>query len=124
LLVARPESARSGFPDPAHELEALQRGRYDRAMRRLLTWIVVTLGIAAIARRLRKRGRAEEPAATTAAPDDPADELRQKLAESRGDDPPASEPADAPEAGVEERRADVHEQGRAAVDEMRDSNDT
>ncbi len=30
-------------------------------------------------------------------------------------------PPEPPEATVEERRGDVHEQGRAALDEMRDS---
>lgn len=92
-------------------------------MRRLLTWIVVTLGIAAIARRLRKRGQADE-APAPAAEEDPADELRQKLAESRSDEPPAEEPPVTPEASVEERRADVHEQGRSALDQMREPTDT
>ena len=51
---------------------------------------------------------------------DPADELRQKLAESRvdeADDEPASEES------VEDRRAEVHEQGRAALDEMKPSDE-
>jgi hypothetical protein len=98
-------------------------------VRRLLTWIVVTLGIAAIARRLRKRGEADDT--TEAAQGDPADELRQKLAESRSDQAPvadtpvaeAPEPA-RPEASVEDRRADVHEQGRATLDEMRGPTDS
>ena len=54
------------------------------------------------------------------APVDPADELRQKLAESRvdeADDEPASEES------VEDRRAEVHEQGRAALDEMKPSDE-
>jgi hypothetical protein len=100
-------------------------------MRRLLTWIVVTLGIAAIARRLRKRGQVDETTEPGTAQDDPADELRQKLAESRSDQAPvadnpgaeAPEPA-SPDASVEDRRADVHEQGRATLDEMRGPNDS
>jgi hypothetical protein len=107
-----------------YRLEALQRGRYDRAVRRLLTWIVVTLGIAAVVRRLRKRGRADETVEPVAGTQDPADELRQKLAESRSEEPPAAEPPVSPEASVEERRADVHEQGRSALDEMREPNGT
>ena len=51
---------------------------------------------------------------------DPADELRQKLAESRvdeADDEPTSEES------VEDRRTEVHEQGRAALDEMKPSDE-
>jgi hypothetical protein len=96
-------------------------------VRRLLTWAVVSLGIAALARKLKQRNAASEKAAADevatpaeAAPEsDPAAELRQKLAEARADEeavePPATEPAT-----VEERRAQVHDAGRAALDEMRD----
>ena len=91
-------------------------------MRRLLTWLLVSIGIAALVRRLRRRGEPDYEEPTAASPrraDDPADELRRKLAESRTEEPPeAPEP---PEETVEERRADVHEQGRAALDDMRDS---
>jgi hypothetical protein len=93
-------------------------------VRRLLTWVVVTLGIAALIRRLRRRSREQEapseaaPAATTAtdAEADPADELRQKLAATRAEDEP--EPSVPPVSTVEERRAEVHGQGRATLDEM------
>jgi hypothetical protein len=88
-------------------------------VRRLLTWIVVSLGIAAIGRRLRKRGQQDErsPALTE---DDPADELRRKLAESRFEEEAAvEEPPASPETSVEERRANVHDEGRATLDEMR-----
>jgi len=91
-------------------------------MRRLLTWLLVTVGIAALVRRLRRR---RDPALVEPTPppppagDDPADELRRKLAESRTEeDAEAPEP---PEETVKDRRADVHEQGRAALDDMRDS---
>lgn len=84
-------------------------------MRRLLTWLLVTLGIAALVRRLRGTGKPELEARE---PDDPADELRRKLAESRTDEEDAA-PPEPPAASVEERRADVHQQGRTAVDEMR-----
>jgi hypothetical protein len=91
-------------------------------MRRLLTWILVSLGIAAVARRLRRRERHDE-LAPPPGDADPAAELRQKLAESRSDEetaaePPVSPPV-SPAASVENRRASVHEQGRATVDEMR-----
>ena len=89
-------------------------------MRTLFRWIVVTLGIAALVRWLRHRG---EPRSTAGAPEtpgtleDPAEELRRKLAESRAMEGEA-EPAPAPESSVDERRADVHAQGRAALSEM------
>jgi hypothetical protein len=86
-------------------------------MRRRLTWLLVTIGIAALVRRLR---RSKQPELDTHETDDPADELRRKLAESRSDEEDAA-PPEPPEDTVEERRADVHGQGRAALDEMRDS---
>jgi hypothetical protein len=85
-------------------------------MRKLLTWLLVTLGIAALVRRLRRGREQAEPApAPNEDAGDPADELRRKLAESREE----ASGTPAPEATVEERRAEVHEQGRAALDEMR-----
>lgn len=103
-------------------------------MRKLLTWIVVTVGIAALVRKLRSRGRgstaetavADVEGITPEAPrveDDPADELRQKLASTRDSesdsDPPTPEPSSEPT--IDERRAEVHDEGRAAIDEMRKS---
>ncbi len=90
-------------------------------MRRRLTWFLVSLGIAALVRRLRRRGESEREAPTPApaAGDDPAAELRRKLAESRTEE--VSEESELPEGTVEDRRADVHEQGRAALDDMRDA---
>jgi hypothetical protein len=91
-------------------------------VRKLVTWLLVTLGIAALVRRLKRRQEPAEaePVGTPAqAPaGDPADELRQKLAESRaaGETEEASPP---PEETVDERRSEVHEQGRATLDEMR-----
>jgi len=97
-------------------------------MRKLLTWLLVTLGVAALVRKLRRRREEAEQAAVgsvatdtapAAAPEpataDPADELRRKLAETRTDDEGSAEPAD---ASVDERRAEVHEQGRATLDQM------
>lgn len=87
-------------------------------MRRLVKIALVVLGIRALLRWRRKR-REREAAAAAPPPPDPADELRRKLAESRADD-------GAPEAesSVEGRRAEVHEQGRAAVDEMTSSGES
>jgi hypothetical protein len=100
-----------------------QQGRYHRRMRKLLTWLLVTLGIAALVRKLRKREPEAQPVEAQPAPAasptaDPADELRRKLAETRTDEPAATPAA---EASVEERRAEVHEQGRSTLDEMQSS---
>jgi hypothetical protein len=99
-------------------------------VRKLLAWIIVTLGIAALIRKLRRRSEAEAPLAPASPPEtesteDPADELRRKLAETRTEDESsldepgaaATPPAD---ASVEERRASVYEQGRSALDEMQE----
>jgi len=93
-------------------------------VRKLLKWIVVTIGITALVRWFKRRGAETEVAAPTEpSGDDPADELRRKLAESREADEPATSP-EPPEATVEERRADVHEQGRTALDEMKPSDES
>ena len=94
-------------------------------MRKLLTWIVVTVGIAALARKLRQRNVIDEPQVDEPQPapevDDPADELRRKLADTREGESSGGEAAVTAEATIEERRSDVHEQGRAAIDEMQRS---
>ena|SRR5215510_6363773 len=110
-------------------------------MRKLITWIVVTIGIAALVRKLRSRGKGHEAEPPPPAAD-PADELRQKLASTRETDPePAAEAEPAPaeavtaaeefrpvepstpdpasDTAIDERRAEVHDEGRAAIDEMR-----
>jgi hypothetical protein len=91
-------------------------------MRRLTAWIGgVASGVVAYRFWRRHTQAAQEPAAApeTTEPDERAEELREKLAESRAEEePPPAEPAEAPEA-VEERRQRVHEEGRAALDEMK-----
>jgi hypothetical protein len=93
-------------------------------MRRLLTWALVTLGIAALVRKLRRRGHPPAGVAEEQATEDPADELRRKLAETREPDvsPPSPE-SSTPDASVEERRAQVHDHGRATLDEMHSSDE-
>ena len=92
-------------------------------MRKLIKLAIVAFGIRAFLRWRKSRNEAAQttsPPAESAA--DPADELRRKLAESREDDTPLD--ADAPPTvAVAERRADVHEQGRATVDEMTSSSE-
>jgi len=93
-------------------------------MRRLLKWLLITLGIAAIVRKLRARRRTDELSAEGAAAGDPADELRRKLAETREPEPPSSPIGDTTtQESVEDRRASVHDEGHAAIDEMRSSKD-
>lgn len=110
-------------------------------MRKLITWIIVTIGIAALVRKLRSRGKADEAEQPPPAAD-PADELRQKLASTRDTEPePAAEAETAPaepvaaaeefrpvepstpepasDTAIDERRAEVHDEGRTAIEEMR-----
>jgi hypothetical protein len=91
-------------------------------VRRLVQLAVIALGIRALWR-WRQRRQAEN-AALAPAPVavDPADELRRKLAESR-DEEPLAEASSAPAVTVEERRSQVHEHGRATVDEMTSSDE-
>ena len=89
-------------------------------MRRLTAWIG---GVAAgvVAYRFWRRLPQAEPASpepTTEEQDDRADELRAKLAESRVEDEPSPAEPDEPSEAVDERRQRVHEEGRAALDEM------
>jgi hypothetical protein len=96
-------------------------------MRRLTAWIGGVAGGVVAYRFWRRRSQLEpepslkpETAAEPTEPDDRAEELREKLAETRAEDEPSppDEPAEPPEA-VEERRQRVHEEGRATLDEMK-----
>ena len=92
-------------------------------MRKLIKLAVVALGIRAFLHWRKSRRTTEE--ATSPAPEpasDPADDLRRKLAESREDDA-AVEAAEPPAAAVADRRAEVHDSGRATLDEMNSSNE-
>ena len=85
-------------------------------MRRLLGWLAGAAGGLAAYRFLRRRHTA--PVEAPPGPDDRAEELRAKLAETQEE--PAPEPeAPAAEESPEERRRRVHDHGRAALDEMR-----
>jgi hypothetical protein len=83
-------------------------------MKRLLALLAGALGLRALLRR-----RARESSAF----DEPhANSLRAKLAETRAADVEAVEPQDAEPgaagADVAERRADVHERARQAIDDL------
>jgi hypothetical protein len=93
-------------------------------VRRLTAWIGGTaVGIAAY-RLLKRRPQAAAPESAPAEPDDRADELREKLAESRAAEPVGKEDPVEPEPEAksespEERRQRVHEEGRATLDDMK-----
>jgi hypothetical protein len=107
-------------------------------VRRIFGWIGGAVGGITAYRWLRERPEVA-PEAAAPEPDTRAEELRERLAESRAaesvvvEGPPAEpvaekkpapeplaeeEPAPAPES-PEERRERVHEEGRAALDEMK-----
>jgi len=91
-------------------------------MRRLTAWIAGVTGGVVAYKFWRRRPEATTELTADSTPeekDERADELRAKLAESRvSDEPSPAEPGEPPEA-VEERRQRVHEEGRAALDEMK-----
>jgi hypothetical protein len=97
-------------------------------MKRLVAWLAG--GLAAYRLVTRSRGRVAAGPPVGGA-DGRAEELRAKLAEARQivDEREADEEREvtvdaaepAPALAPEDRRRDVHEQGRAAVDEMRRS---
>jgi len=88
-------------------------------MKRLTNWIAgVVAGILAYRFWKRRHHPEAAPASPAEQTDDRAEELRAKLAESRASDEPSpAEPAESEES-IEERRRRVHEEGRAAIDEM------
>jgi hypothetical protein len=100
-------------------------------MRRLTAWIGgAASGVVAYRfwRRHTQAAPTAPPTPPTPAPDDRADELRAKLAETRTAEPVVEEtppdpvaeeePVVEPEA-PDDRRRRVHEEGRAALDEMK-----
>jgi hypothetical protein len=89
-------------------------------VKRLFGWLVGAVGGAAAYRAIRRRP------ATASLEESPADELRAKLAAAReaGDDREEFEAGETPvdkaePLDPEARRRAVHEQGRAAIDELR-----
>lgn len=107
-------------------------------MRRLIAWVAGLAGVAALVRVLRRRGQSTAPTTVPPPADDPAEELRRKLAEARAgattsepdhaekrpteDEAPRADGTDVePEgASIEERRADVHARAQAAIESMRE----
>jgi len=91
-------------------------------VKRALTSIAGLVGIAALGRWLSQRRHPAPivPEPVVAPADDPAEELRRKLASARQpEQETVTEPA-APEETLEERRARVHAKAREAIDAMGD----
>jgi hypothetical protein len=83
-------------------------------MGRLLAWLGLAAGAAYVLGRFRRR---PAPAPALRRPADPAEELKQKLAESRTDPEPALPPGE-PNVAIDERRRAVHDRARQAMDDM------
>jgi hypothetical protein len=94
-------------------------------VKRLVAWVGGVAGGIAAYRLLKRRPEPAPAGAQETQPDDRAEELREKLAESRSAEPvadeaPAQSAPDGPEPeSPEERRQRVHEEGRATLDEMK-----
>ena len=101
---------------------ALWWGRYHRPVRKLVKIALIALGIRALLRWWKRRQQAQATAPAPKPADDPADELRRKLAESR-EDGVVDDVGEPPAASVADRRAEVHGQGRATIDEMKSTNE-
>jgi hypothetical protein len=80
-------------------------------MRRFLTGLGLAAAAAVVLGRFRRR-KQTPPAA------DPAEELKQKLAETRTDEAPPEPEPEEQEAPLDERRRGVHDRARAAMDDM------
>jgi hypothetical protein len=92
-------------------------------VRKLIKIALVALGIRAFLRWRKSRREAQATPTASEQEADPADELRRKLAESR-DEGAADAVEEPPAADVADRRAKVHEQGRATLDEMKSSDES
>jgi hypothetical protein len=100
-------------------------------MRRLLGWIGGAVGGVTAYRLMRRRPQVVAEPSSSAVSDERAEELRAKLAESRAAEPETEAVVEEPPAEVAEpegeaepespddRRRRVHEEGRAALDEMK-----
>jgi hypothetical protein len=94
--------------------------------RRFVDWVGGAVSGVAVYR-LWKRWQGAEPGpwpepAPAEETDERAEELRAKLAEARADEEaadPVTDPEPDPPQTLDERRRRVHEEGRAAIDEMK-----
>lgn len=79
--------------------------------------LLVLTGLVALIAYVLRRPRRSAPEPLEGYAEDPAEELRRKLDETRGRAEPEAELTE----DLDERRRDVHERARAAADEMRGS---
>jgi hypothetical protein len=79
--------------------------------------LLVLTGLVALIAYVLRRPRRPAPERLEGYAEDPADELRRKLDETRARTEPEAELTD----DLDERRRDVHERARTAADEMRGS---
>jgi hypothetical protein len=95
-------------------------------MRRALGWLTGVVGVAALAKLLRRQ---RQPASAPPPSADPAAELRETLARSREAEPaappesaePAEPTAETPPTSPEERRSQVHDRAHETIGRIRDS---
>ena len=91
-------------------------------MRKGLAWLAGALGVAALARLLRERRRADAAAPPVVPAADPAEELRAAIAETQVEDASApveaAQPAATAATSLDERRRRVHERAQEAIDAM------
>lgn len=90
-------------------------------MRNAVKWLAGAVGLAALARlRSRRRVAADAPTELLA-DEDPAAELRRKLADRRNGETDRDEPGSGEDpVDLEARRAEVHARAQEAIDVMRD----
>jgi len=123
-MVSKSAPTAGAARDERHDDGAGSGGQCSIALvRRLTAWLAGAAGGAAAFRLLRRRrgGAPTAPPPEPAAGADPrAEELRAKLDETRREPAGEAEPqVESPsDVSPEERRRRVHEQGRAALDEM------
>ena len=90
-------------------------------VRRLFGWTAGLVSIAALARVVaRRRRRAAPPPAALGEAQDPAEELRRKLSETRQDTAPSDPVVTAPTETLDERRSRVHAKAQEAIEAMQD----
>lgn len=90
-------------------------------MRKAVKWLAGAVGLAALARLRSQRRVAAVAPAELLVEEDPAGELRRRLADQRGDETESDEPGSGAEPiDLEARRAQVHARAQEAIDVMRD----
>jgi len=90
-------------------------------MKRLTAWLTGVAGGVAAARIFR---RTPAPARVPVHEPDPAEALREELAQSKSAPAEPEAPTELSDDDPDARRRAVHERGRAAVDEMRGDSTT